>query len=108
MSDKKYIVSVVGVMKKNGQQANAGDEVTADQFNNFEDRILGGGYVKEKSDYKKEQEESDVKQLEAAEQKKREDFIFAYKKAFKVDVPADASTEDIEKAILAKKQIEAK
>lgn len=107
MSDKKYIVSVVGVIKKNGQTAYAGDEVTSDDFHNFDERIKGG-YVTEKAEYQKQKEESDQKQKEAADLKDREAALIAYKKAFKVDAPADSSTEDVQKAIVAQTAIKAK
>ncbi len=108
MSAKKYIVAVVGIIKKNGEMAHAGDEVTADNFNNFEEHVLKGGYVKEKADYEKDLQESDEDQAKAAEQKKHEDFVIAYKKAFKVDAPADASTAEIKKAIKDEKVISEK
>lgn len=105
MSAKKYIVAVVGIIKKNGQMANAGDEVTADQFNNFEEHVLKGGYVKERAEYIEEQKQSDEDQKKAAEAKEREDLIVAYKKAFKVDAPADAATLEIKNAIADEKAI---
>lgn len=104
MSDKKYIVSVVGVIKKNGTIAHAGEEVSADDFSNFDERIKGA-YVKEKEDYAKAKEQSDADQLAAAEQKGRDNLIIAYKKAFSVDVPADTETSDIKKALAEEKAI---
>lgn len=104
MADKKYIVTVVGVMKKNNVMAHAGEEVSPEDFNNFDERVKGA-YVKEKSDYAKDQKQSDEDQLKTAEVKNRTDLVVAYKKAFKVDAPADASTDDIKKAIADEKII---
>ncbi len=105
MSAKKYVVAVVGIIKKNGEMANAGDEVTADNFNNFEEHVLKGGYVKEKADYEKDEKEADVKALEAVDQKKLEKLFIAYKKEFKVDAPANATAEALKKAMHDNKAI---
>lgn len=114
MSDKKtHVVNVIGVLKKNGQMANFGEEVNEDQFDNFDERVRGQ-YLKPIGEFKKEQsqaekdaeaEEKEAVAAKAAELKERNDLLEKYLAAFKSDAPGDASNEALKKAIDDKKPL---
>lgn len=120
MSNKTHKVIVVGVMKKNGQVAYAHEEVSKDDFDDFQDKVDGGYIAPIKAEKlaktaEEIQEEKDVVDKKKAEQKKADDekkaldahnsLLENYKKAFSADAPAEATDEAIKKAIKDKKAI---
>lgn len=115
---KTHVVSVNGVMKANGQMANFGEEVSKDDFNNFNDRIEGN-YVMTKDEFKSFLEKNEVKDPEAAAKKKDEEakaasvlkakneLLAKYENQFGHQAPKDATEKAIQDAINNKTIIKA-
>lgn len=115
---KTHVVSVNGVMKANGQMADFGEEVSKEDFNNFNDKV-DGGYVKTKAEFKDWLEEKQVKDPDAEAKKKDEeakagavakaknDLLSKYENRFGNPAPKTASDKEIQEAINNKTQIKA-